>query len=66
MQRYVVSQFDSNTFVVVDTDEQREICICSNYEGCKDAEERCREIATLLNAKQDKVKNDSMIHSMSV
>lgn len=38
MQRYVVSQFDSNTFVVINEQEQREICVCSNYEDYEDAE----------------------------
>jgi hypothetical protein len=49
MQRYIVSQFDGDTFVVVDQKEQREICICSNYNGWTDAEERAKNIVLLLN-----------------
>lgn len=50
MQRYAVSQFDLSTFVVIDQIEQREICVCSNYEDWEDAEERAKKIAELLNA----------------
>ncbi len=50
MQRYIVSQFDRDTFVVVDQNEQREICVCSNYEDWKDAEERAKKIVELLNS----------------
>jgi hypothetical protein len=49
MQRYVVSQFDGNIFVVIDLVEQREICICANYDEWEDAEERAQKIAFLLN-----------------
>ena len=49
MQRYVVSQFDGSTFVVVDQTEQREICVCSDYEDWDDARERAEKIAKLLN-----------------
>ncbi len=49
MQRYVVSQFDGNTFVVIDQKEQREFCVCGNYEDWTDAKERAEKIATLLN-----------------
>lgn len=50
MQRYVVNKFDGNTFVVIDQKEQREICVCSNYDDKEDAQERAGEIAELLNA----------------
>ncbi len=50
MQRYIVSQFDGSTFVVVDQVEQREMCICSNYDDWTDAQERAEKITTLLNA----------------
>lgn len=53
MQRYVVSQFDNDTFVVIDSNEHREICVCSNYEGWRDAEKRAGEIVALLNENQD-------------
>ena len=52
MQRYIVSQFDVCTFVVVDQKEQREVCICSNYNDWTDAEERAKNIALLLNQNQ--------------
>jgi hypothetical protein len=59
MQRYAVSQFDSSTFVVIDQDEHREICICANYEDemskyWADAEERAQKIASLLNETKGK------------
>jgi len=50
MQRYVVSQFDGSTFVVVDQKEQREVCVCSEYGEQEDARERAEKIAKLLNA----------------
>jgi len=49
MQRYVVNKFDGSTFVVIDLQEQREICICSNYDDYEDAENRSQRIALLLN-----------------
>ena len=49
MQRYSVSQFDSGTFIVVDQIEEREICICGNYNEQEDARERASKIALLLN-----------------
>jgi hypothetical protein len=49
MQRYSVSQFDGSSFVVIDQVEQREICVCSNYDEYTDAENRAQAIATLLN-----------------
>ncbi len=52
MQRYFVSHFDLDTFVVIDRQEGREVCVCSNYEECNDAEQRAITIATLLNAVQ--------------
>ncbi len=50
MQKYIVSQFDGNTFVVIDQKEQREICVCSEYDEKEDARERAEKIAILLNA----------------
>jgi len=54
MQRYIVNQFDGNTFVVIDQNEQREICVCSNYEDVEDAEDRARKIVGLLNESNEK------------
>lgn len=50
MQRYIVSQFDGSTFVVLDQTETREVCVCSNYDEQEDARERAERIAALLNA----------------
>ncbi len=50
MQRYVVSQFDGSTFVVIDQTEQREICVCSEHDEREDVRERAEKIAILLNA----------------
>ena len=49
MTRYSFYRFDTNTYVVFDRDEQREICVCSNYGELSDAEHRAQTIATLLN-----------------
>lgn len=49
MPRYVVNQFDGETFVVLDQNDQREVCICANYDEWADAENRAQEIASLLN-----------------
>lgn len=50
MQRYTVSQFDENTFVVIDQIEKREVCVCSNYDDWVEAEARARKIEGLLNS----------------
>ena len=52
MQRYIVSQFDESTFVVVDQDEQREICVCSNYDERKDERERAERIIWAIRASE--------------
>lgn len=49
MHRYLVHEFDKSTFLVIDQKEQREICVCGNYDGWEDAEERAKKIAFLLN-----------------
>lgn len=49
MQKYAVSQFDINTFVVFDQDRQLEVRVCSNYDDIEDAELRAMVIATSLN-----------------
>jgi hypothetical protein len=48
--RYYLSQFDRNTYQIVDSVENREICICSNYDDWEDAEKRANKIVNLLNA----------------
>ena len=54
MNRFAVSQFDKNTFVVVDQNEQREVCVCSNYDNWEDADKRAKSIAKLLNKDSEK------------
>jgi hypothetical protein len=54
MQRYIIDQFDKNTFVIIDQNEQREVCVCSNYDDWDDAEERAKRIAKLLNGSNEK------------
>lgn len=48
-KRYYISQFDGDTYQIVDSVENREICVCSNYDDWGDAEERAKSIAELLN-----------------
>jgi len=57
MSRFFISQFDKDTFVVIDRNEQREVCVCSNYDDWKDAKERAKIIAKLLNDKNKKKLN---------
>lgn len=52
MDRFEINRFDGHTFVVFDKIEQREFCVCSNYEDWEDAEERATQIALLLNKQQ--------------
>ena len=49
--KYSVSQFDSETFVVVDSNS--EFCICADYKGAvMPAVERANMITFLLNSAQ--------------
>jgi hypothetical protein len=49
MKRYDSHQLDENTFVVFDKIEQREICVCVNYDDWDDAKARADKIVLLLN-----------------
>jgi hypothetical protein len=49
LKRYYVSQFDGDTYQIVDSVENREVCVCSNYDDWEDAEERAKKIVNLLN-----------------
>lgn len=49
MNRYSVSQFDLETYVVVDNVANREICVCGDYDEHEDAQERAARIAKCLN-----------------
>ena len=49
MKRYRVDQFDSETWIVADSIENREVCICGDYEGWRDGKRRAHLIAGLLN-----------------
>lgn len=53
-QRYYVSQFDGDTYQIVDTLENREVCVCSNYDNFWDAAERAEKIAKMLNDKEER------------
>jgi hypothetical protein len=52
-QRYYISQFDGDTYQIVDSIENREICVCSNYDDFFDAEERAEMIVKVLNEKEE-------------
>jgi hypothetical protein len=54
MEKYIISQFDGSTFVVIDQKAEREICICANYDDWIDAQERAEKIAALLNVSENK------------
>ncbi len=49
MKRYQAYNFDSETWIVSDNVENREVCICGHYEGGRDAKRRAGLIAALLN-----------------
>ena len=51
-ERYLISEFDLNTYQVIDSIDNREICVCSNYDYSEDAEERAKTIVKLLNENQ--------------
>ncbi len=53
-KRYYISQFDGDTYQIVDSVENREVCVCSNYDDWEDAEERAKNIVKLLNASASK------------
>jgi hypothetical protein len=66
-QRYYVSQFDANTYQIVDSLENREVCVCSNYENFWDAAERAEKIAKVLNDKEEGFqKIQSFVNLMSI
>ena len=47
--RYFILQFDSSTYQIVDSVENREVCVCLNYDEREDAKEWAEKIAKLLN-----------------
>jgi hypothetical protein len=49
MQRYAVNQVGGSTYQVVDLQEKREICVCSEFDEIVDAKKRADSIALLLN-----------------
>ena len=53
-ERYYISQFDGATYQIVDSVENREVCVCSNYDDWEDAEERSKKIVLLLNENERK------------
>jgi hypothetical protein len=52
MKRYAVFQVDLSTFQVIDTQDQREICVCSDYDEKEDAKERAEKIVASLNTSE--------------
>lgn len=48
-ERYFISEFDSDTYQIIDSIENREICVCSNEYDWEDAKERAEKIASLLH-----------------
>lgn len=59
MSRYTINQFDADTFQIIDRIEQREICICANFDDFDDAKERAEKITALLNQREDEAGNSS-------
>lgn len=53
-ERYYISQFDGDTYQIIDSVENREVCVCSNYDEWENAEERAKNIAKLLNESNEK------------
>jgi hypothetical protein len=53
-ERYYISQFDGDTYQIIDSAENREICVCLNYDEWEDAEQRAKNIAKLLNESNEK------------
>lgn len=54
--RYYLSQFDGDNYQIVDAVENREFCVCSNYDDWEDALERATKIVALLNESELKKK----------
>jgi hypothetical protein len=48
-KRYYISQFDDDTYQIIDSIEKREVFVCSNYDDWEDAEERAKRLMKLLN-----------------
>lgn len=55
VQRYYISRFDGDTYQIVDSIENREICVCSDYDDFFDAEERAKMIVKALNKKEEEL-----------
>lgn len=55
VQRYYISRFDGDTYQIVDSIENREVCVCSNYDDFFDAEERANMIMRALNEKEEEL-----------
>ncbi len=50
MLRFGISKFDNRTYVVIDRQLNRELCVCSYYNGGRDFRNRAKSIASALNA----------------
>lgn len=54
--RYRVSQFDNETFVVVDGATEQEFCICNEFEGSSfSAKSRAEAVVFILNSSPDEI-----------
>jgi hypothetical protein len=56
MLRYGIYRFDCNTYIVFDRMTNKEICVCSGYEGGRNYKKRAQTIARSLNAYAKSVK----------
>lgn len=50
MLRFGICKFDMSTYIVVDRELNRELCVCNSYEGGSDFKSRAKSIANALNA----------------
>ena len=51
--RFLVLKFDGNTYQIIDSAENCEICVCSNYDDFDDARERAEKIVKILNLNEE-------------
>ena len=50
MRRFGIYKYDMSTYIVVDRELNRELCICTSYEEGSDFKSRAKTIASALNA----------------
>lgn len=55
-KRYYVSQFDTQTYVVVDGATNQEFCLCNEFEGSSfSAKSRAEAVVFILNSSPDEI-----------